>query len=275
MNIVLRALPVGFIFVKNNDSLPRLTPIGVPFVEIGTVDSSNNYAMRQIQAQMAEHGTVYFAHYQTNGKGQRGKNWNAQPGDNITFSCVLVPDTLSIDNKFVISACIALACYDLCTALVKDNISIKWPNDIYWKDRKAGGILIENVLQGKDWKYAVAGIGLNINQTLFSDEIFNPVSIKQITGKDYDPITLAKELCQYLNVRWSMMLNGKQNQLIQEYIGHLYKLNEMTTFKVDDTCFTAKVRGVNKQGELIIDNGKESAIPHGTVEWVLQPPKHI
>ncbi len=275
MNIVLQALPVGFIFVKNNDSLPRLTPIGVPFVEIGTVDSSNNYAMRQIQAQMAEHGTAYFAHYQTSGKGQRGKIWNAQPGDNITLSCILEPNTLSIDNKFVISAFIALACYDFCNMLVKDDMSIKWPNDIYWKDRKAGGILIENVLQGKEWKYAVAGIGLNINQTLFSDELSNPVSIKQITGKYYDPIGLAKELCQYINLRWEMMLNGKQSQLLQEYNSHLYKLGEMNTFKMDQNYFTAKVKGVNQQGELIIDNGKESAIPHGVVEWVLPTPDKI
>ncbi len=275
MNIVLQALPVRFIFVKNNDSLPRLTPIGVPFIEIGTVDSSNNYAMRQIQAQMAEHGTVYFAHYQTNGKGQRGKIWNAQPGDNIILSCILEPNALSIDNKFVISAFIALACFDFCTMLVKDDMSIKWPNDIYWKDRKAGGILIENVLQGKNWKYTVAGIGLNINQTLFSDELSNPVSIKQITGKEYSPIILAKELCHYLNVRWKMLLNAKQDQLLQEYNSHLYKLSEMNTFKMDQNYFTAKVKGVNQQGELIIDNGKESAIPHGVVEWVLPTPDKI
>ena len=273
MNIVLQALPVGFIFVKNNDSLPRLTPIGVPFIEIGTVDSSNNYAMRQIQAQMAEHGTVYFAHYQTGGKGQRGKNWNAEQGANITLSCVLKSNMLSIDNKFVISVFIALSCFDLFFSLVNDQISIKWPNDIYWKDRKAGGILIENVLQGKDWKYAIAGIGLNINQTLFPDELSNPVSLKQITGKEYDPIILAKELCKFLNARWQMIVDGRQSQLLQDYNNNLYKLGEIVTFKNDQTYFTAMVKGVNEHGDLIIDNGSEFVIPHGAVEWVIQPLK--
>ena len=120
-------------------------PIGEPFIELSEVDSSNNYAMQQVQAQMAAHGFTCFAHFQKAGKGQRGKEWITERGQNILMSCVVEPSFLSIDNQFILNAAVALACFDLFNLYAIDKTSIKWPNDIYWEDRKAGGILVENV----------------------------------------------------------------------------------------------------------------------------------
>ena len=248
-------------------------PIGEPFFELGEVDSTNNYAMRQVQAQMAVHGTTWFAQYQNSGKGQRGKAWNAAHGENITMSIILQPAFIGIDNQFLLTVTVALACFDFFSKYAIDQTSIKWPNDIYWKDRKAGGILIENVVQGKEWRFSIAGIGININQTLFPSYLPNPVSLKQITGKSLGVIDLAKELCECLNYRWKQLSNQKYDELLQEYSIDLYKLGEMVTFRKNEKMFDAVVTGVNKNGELLVDADEPLALTYGDAEWVIPQPK--
>jgi len=265
--ITAKICPVS-IFAKNTNSLLPENPIGKPFFELSEVDSTNNYAMAQVQAQMAVHGTAWFAHYQNAGKGQRGKSWNGAPGQNILQSIVIDPFPFSTDNQFIINAVVALACFDFFDNYTKGETCIKWPNDIYWKDRKAGGILIENVLQGNEWKFSIVGIGININQTLFPSDLQNPVSLKQITGKTYHTIGLARELCECLESRWKQLHNNGQNDLLAEYQSHLYKLHESATFKKDDVVFTAIVAGVNNRGELLLNTGNET-VAYAKIEWVL------
>ena len=257
------------IFAKITNSLLPTPLIGNPFVVIGEVDSSNNYAMRQVQADLAEHGTCYFATYQNKGKGQRGKPWKGEPGQNIMMSIVLEPTFLTIDNQFFLNIAIALACYEMFNSYTIDKTCIKWPNDIYWGDRKAGGILIENILQGKDWRFSIAGIGININQTVFPAELPNPVSLKQITGKTLDPVVLAKELAVYLEDKWQLLRQDNKDELLDQYNQILYKRNDTVTFKKDNAKFSAIVKGVAEDGQLIIDTGEVSKVPFGTVEWVL------
>jgi BirA family biotin operon repressor/biotin-[acetyl-CoA-carboxylase] ligase len=189
------------------------------------------------------------------------------------MSVVLEPDFLGIDNQFLLNAMVALACFDVFSKYAGDDTSIKWPNDIYWKDRKAGGILIENVIQGKEWRFSVAGMGININQTFFPAHLPNPVSLKQITGKNFDVIQLAKEICKYLNYRWEQLRSQKNDNLLQEYSNNLYKSGELVTFKKNDKEFKALVTGVNKKGELIVDAGAPITFTHGAVDWILPQPK--
>lgn len=247
--------------------------VGEPFYKLCEVDSTNNYAMRQVQAQMAEHGATWFAQHQNAGKGQRGKAWEAGFGENIIMSCVLEPDFLVIDNQFLLNATVALACFDFFNIYTNGDTSIKWPNDLYWKDRKAGGILIENLVQGKEWRFAVAGIGININQTLFSANLPNPVSLKEITGKSFDVVVLAKQLCKCLNYRWEQLSNREHDILLQEYSARLYKLGKTTAFKRNDEMFNAVITGVNKLGELLIDSGERSSLAYGSADWVVSQPK--
>jgi BirA family biotin operon repressor/biotin-[acetyl-CoA-carboxylase] ligase len=258
----------NFIFVKNTNSLRCENPIGEPFFELSEVDSSNNYAMRQVQAHLAVHGSTWFAHFQNAGKGQRGKQWFAQPGENIMMSSVIEPSPLSIDKQFIINAAIALACYDFFNKYTIDKTVIKWPNDIYWEDRKAGGVLIENVISGEKWRFSIVGIGININQTLFPETLRSPVSLRQITGKTFNVVALAKELCAFLDVRWKQVLNTSGAELLNEYCSHLYKKDEKANFKVSNEIFKAIVRGVNAKGELLLE--KEGIIkPYKSVEWLL------
>ena len=157
------------------------------------VDSTNNYAMALVQKGEARSGEGIFAKEQINGKGRRGKEWESQRDKNIILTITAQMQWLPVQQQFQLSIAVALGCLDFFTKYIKENIKIKWPNDIFINDRKAGGILIENVVKGNLWQWAVIGIGLNINQQNFDKEI-KAISLKQITGLEYDVIELANEL---------------------------------------------------------------------------------
>ena len=141
--------------------------IGEPFIELLTVESTNNYAMGLARAGMAQHGMVVFTHEQTKGKGQRAKEWLSQTGQNIAMSIIIEPSKLKVSGIFLLSMMTAVALQEFFGNFVADETKIKWPNDIFWRDRKAAGILIENLWQGSEWKFTVIGIGINVNQTDF------------------------------------------------------------------------------------------------------------
>jgi len=160
--------------------------------------------MAQIKEGMAKSGSCFRADYQTHGKGQHGRVWESSNGQNLLCSYILELKTLDISKKWApndqngFSAAIALGARTFFDAYTNGDTQIKRPNDIYWRDRKAGGILIENQLKGKEWTWAVVGIGININQTVFSPEAPNPVSLKQITGRDWDILSLQEALSKAL-----------------------------------------------------------------------------
>ena len=178
--------------------------LGEPLIELSTIDSTNIYAMAQIKAELAKTGSCFRADYQTHGKGQHGRFWESSKGQNILCSYILELKKLDALKKWTptdqigFSAAIALGIRAFFDAHTNGDTKIKRPNDIYWRDRKAGGILIENLLKGKEWTWAVIGIGININQTVFSPEAPNPVSLKQITGLDWDILSLQEALSKAL-----------------------------------------------------------------------------
>jgi BirA family biotin operon repressor/biotin-[acetyl-CoA-carboxylase] ligase len=242
---------------------------GFSLMVLDNVDSTNNYAMEKVHAGMAKHGDAYFAHEQTNGKGQRGKTWHTNKGENIILTIVLEPTAIRLLQPFHLSVAVALACYDLLKIHVGSDASgepkIKWPNDLYWCDRKAGGILIENVLRGKEWKWAIAGIGINVNQTEFSQEIVNAVSLKQITEKEFDTIDLATQLQGLIIKRATQSFD----QLLKEYNTHLYKRNQVVRLKQNDKIFSTTVKEVAANGELVCFSDKEQRFGFGEIEWVI------
>ncbi|MDX2046252.1 MAG: biotin--[acetyl-CoA-carboxylase] ligase [Chitinophagaceae bacterium] len=243
--------------------------IGQPFITLQQVDSTNNYAMAQAHARLATHGTTYFAMEQTGGKGQRGKNWFSLPGENIMQSVVIEPGNLPAASQFCLSAATALACYDFFNVYAGDETFIKWPNDLYWRDRKAGGILIENVLSGKVWQYAIAGTGININQTVFDVSLPNPVSLKQITGKHYDVLELASQLCSRLQKRYEQLHQGNFSELLEQYNKVLYKKGQTIRLKKDNRVFNCTLEEVNNAGQLVVKTGIEEHFDFGEVEWVI------
>jgi BirA family biotin operon repressor/biotin-[acetyl-CoA-carboxylase] ligase len=233
------------------------------------VDSTNNYAMGQAQAGLAYHGAAWFAREQTAGKGQRSKRWVATPNDNILLSLVLQPFMFNSSQQFLLSVTISLACYDFYKNYAGTETSIKWPNDIYWRDRKAGGILIENSFRGREWLFAIAGIGININQTTFDTSLPNPVSLKQITGKTFDPVELAKELCAYAEKRYQQLVAGGEDELLKAYEAVLYKRLQPVTLRKDGQLIVTTIEGVTPNGRLVTRDAVVREFDFNEVEWVI------
>jgi BirA family biotin operon repressor/biotin-[acetyl-CoA-carboxylase] ligase len=152
--------------------------------------------------------------------------------------------------------------------LAGDETSLKWPNDIYWRDRKAGGILIESVCKGNEWLYAVVGIGININQVEFPDHIKNAVSLKQITGKTMNAVELAKQLCSFIDKRYTELKQSGADQLISRYNRYLFKRNESVRLKKANIIFETTIKEVNLKGQLLTRDTIDRSFDFGEVEWL-------
>jgi len=238
------------------------------FSILDSVDSTNNYAMAQVHAGMAKHGMAWFAKEQTAGRGQRGKNWLSRPAQNIILTIAIEPPPVFFQKQFYFNAAVAIACFDFFKKYAGEGISIKWPNDIYWRDRKAGGILIENKLMGRKWKWAITGIGININQVDFGSRLSNAVSLKQITGKTFDPVELGKELHVFIMKTINAVKQSNFPLILSRYNEHLYKKGCKVKLKQSSMQFQTFIRSVNEYGQLVTEDSFERLFNFGEVEWI-------
>lgn len=236
--------------------------IGQPFIVLPKIDSTNNYAMKEAKMGNLSFGTVFFAIDQTHGKGQRSKTWESKPGENIMMSIYADPMGMNISQQVLISFATAIACHKFLKKYAGEETSIKWPNDIYWRDRKAGGILIENIFAGQTWKHCVIGIGININEVKFDPILPNPVSLKQITGKTFDLLEQLNNLFQCLQVRWNQLYTGKLS-VLEYYNNKLYKKEQVVTIKKDNRVFSATIKGVSANGQMEVFSTEAEFLNHG------------
>ena len=185
-----------------------------------TVTSTNDRLAELCQEKEIKEFTTLMAEYQTAGKGQRGNSWESEYGKNLTFSTVFYPQTIAPASQFILSMAVASA---ICTALAHyvhaDCLQIKWPNDIYWKDKKIAGILIENDLTGSQISQSIIGIGININQEEFHSSAPNPVSLRQITQKETDRMEVLNSVLAHIIDLYSRIENRETDIItkIQEY----------------------------------------------------------
>jgi BirA family biotin operon repressor/biotin-[acetyl-CoA-carboxylase] ligase len=239
-----------------------------PFTVLPTVASTNNYAMERTAAGMTRHGEAFFTTRQSEGRGQRGRSWNSGDGENIALSIVANPFPLSIERQFLLSAAVAVSCADWFGRYAGEPTRIKWPNDIYWRDRKAAGILIENTIGQGVWKWAVVGIGFNINQTIFDEYLPNPVSLKQITGKEHPPERLARELHQAVSASISRLTGSDSERVLKEYNRLLYKKGERVKMRRGSIEFETQIRAVDGEGLLHTADHIDNFFSHGEVDWL-------
>jgi BirA family biotin operon repressor/biotin-[acetyl-CoA-carboxylase] ligase len=212
--------------------------LGAPLIELSTIDSTNIYAMAQIKAGLAKSGSCYTADFQTNGKGQHGRVWESSKGQNLLCSYILEFNTLDALKNWTpadqigFSAAIALGARAFFAAFAGSETKIKKPNDIYFSDRKAGGILIENLVRGQEWTWAVIGIGMNINQTEFSPEALNsvssnPISLQEITNQSWDVKKMQQHLSEALNDAIHDWLQFGEEATLKTLEQHIIELDQL------------------------------------------------
>ena len=215
-------------------------------MHIDETDSTN----RWLREQGGEENVVVWADYQTAGRGCGTNHWESERGKNLTFSMLLHPHEVPAQKQFRISRAISLA---ICKALGQHigDLSIKWPNDIYWRDGKIGGILIEVTLQGNKVKDCIIGIGLNINQRVFRSDAPNPVSMWQICEQETDCEQLLQEILQAFQ---EYMCKSNKD----EYQSMLYRRKGFHPYADKDGAFMAEIIDVEDDGHLLLrdDNGQ-------------------
>lgn len=245
-----------------------MAPIGEPFIVLDSVDSTNIHAMRLASGQDVAHGTVFFARMQSSGKGQRGRTWHSEADASILMSAVVDPVEIEDGCGFPLILASALAGTDLLRELMPGGVFVKWPNDLYWHDRKAGGILIENILRGGRCRRSVIGMGINVNQEVFDDALPNPVSIRQATGLAHDVVALARRLCTALGQRLGQLACGGRQAMLSEYNARLYGRGRELAFQDATGRFTGIVQGVSAEGVLAVERPHIAHYRHGELEFV-------
>jgi BirA family biotin operon repressor/biotin-[acetyl-CoA-carboxylase] ligase len=212
--------------------------LGEPLIELTTIPSTNIYAMDQVYQGLAISGSCYTADFQTNGKGQHGRVWESEKGQNLLSSYVLELKQLKTGkiwtpaDQIGFSAAIALGARAFFASFAGVETKIKKPNDIYHRDRKAGGILIENLVRGKDWTWTVIGIGMNINQASFSSATVNrvssnPISLQEITNKNWDVKQMQKHLSEALTTSIQNWLTEGDEKTIEALNALCIEINDI------------------------------------------------
>lgn len=244
--------------------------IGSTIVHLDIVDSTNNYAAKELLTKSLDEGTVFVAACQQSGRGQGESSWESSEGKNLTFSIVLYPRNLEVSRQFIISKTIALGIADFLSGY-SQGIRIKWPNDIYAGDRKIAGILIETAVMAGKISRAVIGIGLNINQEKFVSDAPNPVSLKNLTGKTFDLKRTLNELCFHLDKRYLQLIGYKYSQIDLDFERLLYRMGEWAMFCADGSDFEGMITGTDPEGQLLIQNreGKIRGFQFKEVQFLL------
>ena len=228
--------------------------IDIALEKIQETTSTNDYLAQLCKEGKAKEFYTVMAESQTRGKGQRGNTWEAESGKNLLLSIVLYPTALEAKKQFIISMLAALSCHEA-LGNYTDGFTIKWPNDIYWQDKKIGGILIENELEGKYITQSIIGIGLNVNQEIFHSDAPNPVSLKQIIGAEFDNQELMMKVVHGIIGGYRQLeanFEFTQQAISTLYRKHLYRHKGLFPYRDAHGDFLAEYQEVEPDGHLIL-----------------------
>ena len=227
--------------------------VGKTLIFLPKCHSTNDIAADLYQRGIIPPGAVVITDQQLAGKGQRGNKWESAAGKNLTFSLVLEPNFLGADESFYLNIAASLALSDTLLKL-SDSFTVKWPNDLYYRHKKIGGILIENHISGEKITSSVIGIGLNINQVRFVG-LPDAVSLRQIFSRFFDLNEILHQVLQSLEDRW-LALNQFQFEAMKlEYLRRLYGYRQVLRFKVGSQITEGLVEGIDSVGRLVVQMG--------------------
>ncbi|MBD5346639.1 MAG: biotin--[acetyl-CoA-carboxylase] ligase [Bacteroides sp.] len=237
----------------------------IKLIEIDETASTNTLMSQQIDT--LSHGTVILARRQSAGRGQRGNSWEAEPDKNVTMSLLLRELPVDAPRQFAVSEAVALAVADTVCRLVPERapeVCVKWPNDIYVADRKIAGILIECGIMGRGLTHAIAGIGLNVNQTVFVSDAPNPESVARLTGRcNYDVASIATEIAQRITNTLSAP-DFDAEALHARFLSRMWRRSGNHLWRSRDTglTFRASIAGVSPEGFLtLLPEGSGKPLP--------------
>ena len=229
---------------NNSIEIPRL-------IHLNETDSTNKFMKMISENEELPSGSIIMADFQTAGRGQRGNTWESEAGKNLTFSTLFRPSDMPAEMPFTISEMISLSVKYMLDKYITD-ISVKWPNDIYYRDKKIAGILIENTINQRKISKSIIGIGININQTEFYGDATNPTSMAQITGCTFDLIAIMEEFRRIFTIQ-SERINNKHFDLIhKDYLNSVYRRDGYYKYRDATGVFEAAIHDIEPSGQLIL-----------------------
>jgi BirA family biotin operon repressor/biotin-[acetyl-CoA-carboxylase] ligase len=211
--------------------------------------STNDIAAEIIRKKNVKDGTVVITDHQTAGRGQRGNTWESAQGQNLTFSIILCPVFLGAEDNFFLNIVISLGLLDVLSAYETSRIRVKWPNDIYYMNRKLGGILIENSVQSGFLVHSIAGIGINISQKDFQNA--RAISLARITRADNDREDIFNKIIRRIDFRYHQLVSNQREELRQDYLSGLYQFNEPHLYR-SKSEFEGIITGIDEYGRLLV-----------------------
>lgn len=237
-------------------------------INLKTVDSTNNFAAKLTELPDWSNGTVIVADFQTSGRGQRGRKWHSESGENLTCSYIFRLPFLSLDSIYQWNQAVALATCNTLEYLGVHDLQIKWPNDIFQNGKKIAGILIENSVQGKSIQHSIVGIGVNVNQTQFDELQASSIALTTHAPGNLEKLvtTLSEELEKFY-----LILQAGRTDSLHVYHDRLFAVNNWRTFEVEGKTHRAKLKQINEQGLALFEfeNGEEKWLGQGEVKWHL------
>ncbi|MFZ4740672.1 MAG: biotin--[acetyl-CoA-carboxylase] ligase [Bacteroidales bacterium] len=222
-------------------------------IKLVNTNSTNDYASESLKNNNLVEGTVIWAISQTKGKGQKGNRWESEDGKNLTFSIILHPVKLDPSKQFLLNKAISLGVIDfLKTKIDETLVKIKWPNDIYVGKSKIAGILIENEILGSTIQSSIVGIGLNVNQLIFSENIPNPTSLRLILKTELDKEVVLIDILKAIEERIIKLYNNDIEEINSDYLNNLLYYNNYHSYLWKDTEIKAMIVDISEYGQLIL-----------------------
>lgn len=243
--------------------------IGSKKIFVEKLSSTNSHAAWLLRKGKVQDGTVVHTLYQTAGRGQADNKWESESGKNLLISIIIFPNFIRAERQFTISKMISLGIRDYLVSLCSD-VTIKWPNDIYVRNDKIAGILIENAVIRYEIEHTIAGIGLNVNQVKFPASVSGATSLRLSAGREFGLDDCLNNLLGSIDRRYRQLSGNKKTGINSDYINALYHFNQWTEFRDSRGVFEGKIIAVTDIGRLQIEDrkGRIYEYEHGEVDFL-------
>jgi BirA family biotin operon repressor/biotin-[acetyl-CoA-carboxylase] ligase len=237
-------------------------------IHLKETDSTNQFLQMLVEREDLPSGSIVIADYQTSGKGQQGNIWVSEAGLNLTFSVLLKPNNLPANKFFSILEVVSLSVKNTLIHFI-DNVTIKWPNDIYYKDRKISGILIENTVTEGFVSKSIIGTGININQTDFGNGL-NVASLMLVRGETTDRMKVMECFYKEYSVQCERLKNCLFDEIHNDYLSSIYRDSGYYRYKDADGIFEARISDIEPCGTLVLERTDGTVLKYAFKEVEFQ-----